>query len=86
MKHRKYGNQTTLSQFVWDLKDQKIDYDLTWKILDRAQPYNPIRDVCKLCILENNYLFFKPETASINKNEEINSYCFHKDPLPLDKT
>ena len=86
MEKRKYGNQTTLSKFVWDLKDKNIDFDLTWKILDRAQPYNPIQDVCNLCTLEKYYLIFKPETASINENEEINSYCLHKDPLLLDKT
>ena len=22
--------------FVWELKDKNIDFDLTWKILDRA--------------------------------------------------
>ena len=86
MEKRKYGNQTTLSKFVWELKDKNIDFDLTWKILDRAQPYNPIQNVCNLCTLEKYYLIFKPETASINKNEEINSYCLHKDPLLLDKT
>ena len=81
MDKRKYGNQTTLSKFVWNLKDRKIDFDLTWKILDRAQPYNPIQDVCNLCTLEKYYLIFKPETATLNESEEINSFCLHKDPL-----
>ena len=73
---------------MWDLKDKNIDIDIdrdiTWKILDRAQPYNPITDVCNLCTLEKYYLIFKPETSSLNLNEEINSYCLHKDPLLLE--
>ena len=86
LRNRRYGNQTSLSRFLWDLNDKNIKYDLKWKILDRAQPYNPITDVCNLCTLEKYYLIFKPETSSLNLNEEINSYCLHKDPLLLDKT
>ena len=86
MENRRYGNETTLSKFVWNLKDNNIDHDLTWKILDRAQPYNPIQDICNLCLLEKYYLIFKPETGALNENEEINRYCLHKDPLLIDKT
>ena len=86
MENRRYGKETTLSKFVWNLKDNNIDHDLTWKILDRAQPYNPIQDICNLCLLEKYYLIFKPETGTLNESEEINGYCLHKAPLLLDKT
>ena len=34
-------NATTLSQFIWSLKDQNIDYSLHWRKLDQATPFNP---------------------------------------------
>ena len=34
-------NSTELSKFVWELKSNKIDYKIKWKILRRARPYNP---------------------------------------------
>ena len=40
-KHQKNSN-TTLSRHIWDLKSKNIDYQVTWKILDRAKPFSPV--------------------------------------------
>ena len=84
--HRRYGKETTLSKKIWGLKDQGWDYELSWKILERAQPFSPITGVCALCTLEKWYILFKPELATINKRDEINNHCFHKVPVLLDNT
>jgi hypothetical protein len=84
--HYRYRNETTLSQFIWNLKGENIDYDIFWKIMDRAEPFNPVSGICNLCTLEKFYLIFKPETYTINKNDEINSYCLHKEAQLLEKT
>ena len=84
--HRQYRTDTTLSDYIWKLKDDGIQYDLKWKIIDKARPFSPVTGICALCTLEKFYIIFKPELATINKKEEINNYCLHKTPVLLDKT
>ena len=84
--HRRYGKETTLSRLVWELKDQGCEYDISWKMIERAQPFSPITGVCALCTTEKWYILFKPELATINKRDEINNHCFHKVPVLLDNT
>ena len=81
-----YKTATTLSQHIWNLKEKNINYNLTWKIIDRAQPFSPISGVCNLCTLEKYYILFKPGTGTLNKREELFNYCMHKKRLLLDKT
>ena len=85
-KNPKYRHSTTLSSFIWDLKDKAAVFELTWKIIGRAQPFSPISGVCNLCTLEKYHLLFTPELATINKRDEIYNFCLHKLPVLLDKT
>ena len=79
-------SKTTLSHHIWTLKDKDIEYDLRWKILGRAAPFNPISGVCELCTLEKYFILTQPLQASLNKREEMFNFCYHKKPLLLDKT
>ena len=58
--------------------DQSIDYNITWKILARAPGYNPVTKMCRLCLKESFLILFHPETASLNKKNEIYQGCKHK--------
>ena len=82
----KYKNATTLSQFIWSLKEQNIDYSLQWRKIDQAAPFNPITGKCNLCTLEKYYLIFEPGISSLNKNEELNNFCLHKKSQLLENT
>ena len=84
--HRRYQQETSLSMRIWELRDEGIEVDLKWKILERARPFSPISGLCNLCTTEKYYLIFEPELGSINKREEINNYCKHKTSILLDKT
>ena len=84
-KHRKNSN-TTLSSHIWDLKDQNIDYELTWKILDRGKPFSPVSQICNLCTKEKYFILFEPNQATLNKKEELYNYCLHKSSQLLEKT
>ena len=84
--HSQYKSDTTLSQFIWELKGENVGYDVYWKPIDRATPFNPVTGICNLCTLEKYYLIFKPETYTINKSDEINSYCLHKPSQLLENT
>ena len=85
-KRAKYINETTLSQHIWKLKNEKTKYKIKWKILARSKPYNPITGVCNLCTLEKFYILFKSELGTLNKKEEIFNHCRHKRKLLLDNT
>ena len=82
----KYKNATTLSQFIWSLKEKGIGYSLHWRKIDQAAPFNPITNKCNLCTLEKYYLIFKPDISTLNKNDELNSFCLHKKSQLLGNT
>ena len=39
-KHQKHQNSTTLSQYIWKLKNEQKTFTLTWKFVSRA-PHSP---------------------------------------------
>ena len=77
---------TSLSNYVWKLKDQKIKYDLSWKILSRRKSFNPSTRRCNLCLREKFCIIFKPEGASLNSRSELYSTCRHRKTLLLENT
>ena len=64
-------NQTSLSQYIWEVKDQGIEYQISWKIVDRGRKFSPVNGVCQLCITEAYYINFHPEMATLNSRSEI---------------
>ena len=74
----KSSNSTELSNHIWDLKDNNIKYSLKWKIIDRAQPFNPSSKMCRLCLTEKYHLMYSKNGATLNKRSEFYSACRHK--------
>ena len=77
-KNREYSTETTLSSHIWDIKDRDSTYKISWKMLDRASPYNAATKTCNLCTTEKFYIILKPHLATINKRNELGSACRHK--------
>ena len=50
-----------LSTHIWELKDQGLDYNISWKILDRGKTYNPVTKKCLLCLKEKFYIMYSKE-------------------------
>ena len=84
-KYKDKANSTMLSSHIWDLKNKKIDFEITWKILERAKHFSPVTGLCNLCTKEKYFIIFEPEKASLNKKEELNNNCLHKYPQLLVK-
>ena len=74
-----------LANFVWTLKNKNIDFEIEWKLVDRASPFTVSSQMCRLCILEKYYVLYKPRMASINMRAELVNNCRHKSKLLLDK-
>ena len=74
----RHQNGTTLSKYIWDLKDNQIPYELEWEILAKEKPYNQVTGVCRLCLLEAHYLMFDNQNTTLNSRDEYWTICPHK--------
>ena len=77
------GKQTTLSTYVWNLRDQGVPFDMKWSVIDRAPAFNPTSYVCRLCTLEKYHILFNRQGATLNQRSEFFSKCWHKEPQLL---
>ena len=77
-RNEQYRNATTLSNYIWTLKDRNINYSLKWKIIDRGRAYQPSGKNCGLCDLEKFYIISRPELASLNQRNELATSCRHR--------
>jgi len=69
-KHESKKNDTELSNHFSQLKDQKKDFKISWKILSKAKPYSNLTKCCNLCNTEKYYILYKPEMETLNKHNE----------------
>ena len=72
-----YKNQTELSKYIWDLKEKKKSFRLSWRILGRARRYSNTTKKCGLCTLEKYFIICHREMASLNKRSELGGSCRH---------
>ena len=70
------SSATSLSEQIWKLKENNTDHTVTWKILEKAQPYTPITGKCNLCTSEKAYIAYTH--PSLNKRRELFSTCPHR--------
>ena len=68
---------TTLSNYIWKLKDKNIQYNLEWEVLMRGADFNPATGICGVCNLEKIFIMFKPGGASLNQRSEFFTHCRH---------
>ena len=76
-KHRDREG-TSLSEHIWDLKDQNAPYNIKWEILAKKRSFDPSKMACDLCLKEKHLIMFKPEGATLNKRSEFYSTCRHR--------
>ena len=81
------GNHgTSLSHYIWELKDNNVPYETKWSIMSKAKTYNPVTKKCRLCLKEVYYILYKPETASLNSRNEVFGWCKHRKQWSLKYT
>ena len=74
--HRR--NTTTLSRYIWSLKDKNILYSVQWKIVSKSSSYSNSSKSCNLCLTEKYFIIFQPEMSSLNHRNELASTCLHR--------
>ena len=68
---------TELSKHIWHLKDSKLEFKITWKILKQAVPFNPASNRCNLCLWKKYFIICRPDLATLNKRNELVTSCRH---------
>ena len=63
-------NDTELSKLLWQLKDEKKDFAISWKILAKAKSYDNLTKRCYLCNTEKS-LHFAWQQALNQRNELV---------------
>ena len=74
----KQRNATSLSHFIWTLKDKQIMYSIKWRIMARSRGYSTSSKRCNLCLSEKYFIIMKPLMASLNNRNELASGCRHR--------
>jgi hypothetical protein len=82
-KHTKYRNETELSKFIWNLKDNKIKHSIKWSIAAHASPYRCGTRRCDLCLSEKLVIIKAQRKNLLNKRSEFISKCRHRNKFLL---
>ena len=77
-KHETRGNDTELSKYLWELKEKKKKFAVSWKILAKARTYSNQSKQCNLCLHEKFFIISHPQMATMNKRNELVSSCRHR--------
>ena len=75
--HKRYSHETTLSSYVWHLKETlDVTPNLKWSVVRCTTPYSNISKKCLLCLCEK---------LVINKRSELFCKCRHENKYLLKK-
>ena len=71
-------NHTTLSSYIWKLKDRKIPHFVNWSIKARGHPFSSRGRSCDLCITEKLVILTADQNSMLNKRDELLETCRHQ--------
>ena len=74
---------TTLSEYIWKLKDQKTPFSIKWSVKAKAHAFSSGGKRCDLCITEKMVILVSEPRYSLNQRSEILEKCPHKRPFRL---
>ena len=77
--HEKYRHSTTLSSYVWELKDNKgIDPIMKWEVVKKCRKYRAGDRGCLLCMEEKLAIASCKSRDMLNQRSEVLDSCRHK--------
>ena len=62
-------NVTTLSSYIWSLKNKNVSYSIKWKIIARGRAYSASTNKCNLCLKEKYFIICKPQMATLKHSQ-----------------
>ena len=83
-KHKKYMNDSALSQYIWKLKEENLEYTIEWSTLRKTNGYNMVSKSCNLCLTEKLLISeYRDKEKLLNKRSELISKCRHQNKYLL---
>ena len=79
------ANSTTLSTYIWSLKDTGKEFDITWKIKAKTGVYSAGSKYCDLYLSEKTLIMLANLNESLNARTEILNKCRHLAKFTLEK-
>ena len=76
-------NTTELSKYIWELKNKKSEFHITWSILTRANAYCNRTKRCQLCLWEKYFIITSDKSSTLNKRNELLNKCRHANKFLL---
>ena len=71
-------NSTRLSNYIWQLKEEKISFKVEWEIIMKAKEYKKGGKTCNLCSKERLKIMEQDRRTLLNSRDEVITECFHK--------
>ena len=75
---KKYATKTSLSRYLWKLKESGIKYSIKGSVMQRARAYRSGLRQCNLCLAEKLCILNADKRFLLNKKSELISSCRHK--------
>ena len=74
-----YIYSTTLSSYVWELKDNKgVDPIMKWEVIKKCRKYRAGDRICRLCMEEKLSIAACKSRNMLNQRSEVLNSCRHK--------
>ena len=70
-KNSQYGQDTELAKYVWKLKDENKQFNITWEIAAHANAYMAGSKRCNLCLTDKFLIANGPRESLLNKKSEL---------------
>ena len=74
---------TSLSKYIWKLKEESKEYDVSCEITALAPPYSTEAKHCQLCLTEKTLILFSNNHSTLNQRSEILNKCRHQNKFLL---
>ena len=76
-RHEKHSNATTLSQYIWKLKNNNVNFKIQWETLSKTKNKYNLKNGCKLCNVEKIEILNVKKSESSNKRNELQTGYQH---------
>ena len=71
-------NHTTLSSYIWKLKDKKTPFKIEWSIKSKGHAFSSGGKSCDLCLTEKLTILTENQHSMLNKRDELLETCRHR--------
>jgi len=84
-ENSKNKSATTLSKYIWNIKDRRTPSTIKWNILKKCSPYKCGTRRCELCITEKFFILMYNSDKCLNRNSELLQKCRHNNKYKFGK-